>query len=213
VIEATSLLKGQELVWLAGSDRRVPRARQRSAFIELADGSLYRLGYPAKNGRTFTSLGKELEATASSRRVRASLRTNPRWAASASNEELGEYLQPHQRMSSSAHATAHPTAASTRVTANARSPPQALFRAARCIRGRQEGEPTGIASCSIQDTGGAIRPRGAPICTSHRAGGRGSAGRTRSSASSTTCSSRRVRSSAGGADGLVVELLAERRSN
>ncbi|MFT4543011.1 MAG: membrane-bound lytic murein transglycosylase A [Planctomycetota bacterium] len=61
-IEANGLLagKGLELVWLKDPIDAYIAHVNGSAFIELKDGSMLRFGYAGKNGREYTSLGKEL---------------------------------------------------------------------------------------------------------------------------------------------------------
>ncbi len=96
VIEATSMLAGQELVWLADPIDAYLAHVNGSAFLELPDGSLFRVGYAGKNGRPYTSLGRELEADGKIARGEASLRTIRAWAATASTEERQEYLERNQ---------------------------------------------------------------------------------------------------------------------
>ena len=96
VIEATSMLAGQELVWLADPIDAYLAHVNGSAFLELPDGSLFRVGYAGKNGRPYTSLGKELEADGKIERGEANLRAIRAWAAGASPEERQEYLERNQ---------------------------------------------------------------------------------------------------------------------
>ena len=93
-IEAGGLLEGRglELVWLADPIDAYIAHVNGSAFIRLPDGTLYRLGYAGKNGREYTSLGKELESDGRIPRGQASLQTIRSWAAGASPEELDDYL-------------------------------------------------------------------------------------------------------------------------
>ena len=93
-IEAGGMLegKGLELVWLADPIDSYIAHVNGSAFIELQDGSMYRVGYAGKNGQPYTSLGKELEADGVLPKNGASLRTIREWAASTSTLELDEYL-------------------------------------------------------------------------------------------------------------------------
>jgi membrane-bound lytic murein transglycosylase A len=67
-----------------------------SAFIELPDGAAYRRGLRRQERPPYTSLGKELESDGKIATGQASLRTIRAWAASASNEEIGEYLNRNQ---------------------------------------------------------------------------------------------------------------------
>jgi len=62
-IEA-GLLRGKdlELAWLADPVDAFIAHVNGSAFVRLADGSMLKLGYAGKNGKPYTSLGKELVA-------------------------------------------------------------------------------------------------------------------------------------------------------
>ncbi len=97
-IESGALLegKGLELAWLTDPIDAYIAHVNGSAFIRLEDGSLFRLGYSGKNGRVYTSLGRELEAEGRVPEGSASLKTIRAWAASASEEELFEYLHRNQ---------------------------------------------------------------------------------------------------------------------
>ena len=95
-IEASGMLAGKELVWLADPIDAYLAHVNGSAFVELADGSLFRVGYAGKNGRQYRSLGKELEADGLIPRGEANLRSIRAWAASASPEELKDYLGRNQ---------------------------------------------------------------------------------------------------------------------
>ena len=93
-IEAGALLeeRGLELVYLEDPIDAYIAHVNGSAFIELADGTLYRLGYAGKNGRPYSSLGRELEEDGILKRGEASLRSIRDWAARASDEEIQDYL-------------------------------------------------------------------------------------------------------------------------
>lgn len=93
-IEAGDLLegKGLELVWLADPLDAYIAHVNGSAFIELPDGSIYRVGYAGKNGREYHSLGRELESEGKIPRGEASLQTIRAWAARVGEEELFDYL-------------------------------------------------------------------------------------------------------------------------
>jgi len=163
VIEATSLLKGQELVWLADPIDAYLAHVNGSAFIELADGSLYRLGYAGKNGRNYTSLGKELEGDGKIPRGQASLRTIRAWAASASSEELGEYLNRNQSyvFFTPIEGTPHGSL-DVEVTANrSLATDKSLFpRGALVFASGPKEDLTVNRFLFDQDTGGAIRTAG-----------------------------------------------------
>ena len=91
-IEARGLLRGQglELVWLRDPIDAFLAHVNGSAFIELDTGELLRLGYSAKNGRAYTSLGKELEGDGQIER--ASLQAIRDWAATQPEDVVLEYL-------------------------------------------------------------------------------------------------------------------------
>jgi len=93
-IEAGSLLenRGLELVWLRNPIDAYIAHVNGSAFIRLPNGTMFKLGYAGKNGRPYTSLGKQLEADGIIRQGEASLKTIRDWAASASDEEIDDYL-------------------------------------------------------------------------------------------------------------------------
>jgi membrane-bound lytic murein transglycosylase A len=95
-IEASGLLRGKELVWLADPLDAYLAHVNGSAFVELADGTLLRFGYAGKNGRPYTSLGRELEADGKIPRGQVSLGTIRAWAAASSPEETKEYLDRNQ---------------------------------------------------------------------------------------------------------------------
>ena len=63
-IEASGILRGRglELVWLTDPIDAYIAHVNGSAFIDIGDGSLFRLGYAGKNGRAYRSLGKQLIA-------------------------------------------------------------------------------------------------------------------------------------------------------
>ncbi len=93
-IEASGLLagKGLELAWLRDPLDAYIAHVNGSAFIQLPAGELFRLGYAGKNGRPYTSLGRELEDAGVLPRGQASLQAIREWAARASEDEVHEYL-------------------------------------------------------------------------------------------------------------------------
>jgi len=97
-IEAGGLLKnkGLELVWLRDPIDSYLAHVNGSAFIELTDGETYRLGYAGKNGRKYTSLGKELIADGVIPKDKASLATIREWATTVPESTLQEYLNRNQ---------------------------------------------------------------------------------------------------------------------
>ena len=83
-IEASALLanRGLELVWLADPIDAYIAHVNGSAFVELPDGSMLKLGYAGKNGREYTSLGKELIAAGEVPADRMNLTAIRSWARS-----------------------------------------------------------------------------------------------------------------------------------
>jgi len=94
-IEAGGILadKGLELVWLRDPIDAYIAHVNGSAFIELEDGSMYRLGYAGKNGKPYTSLGRELEDEGRIPKGQASLARIRGWAAKASATEVEDFLR------------------------------------------------------------------------------------------------------------------------
>ena len=162
-IEASGMLAGHELVWLRDPLDAYIAHVNGSAFIELPDGSLYRVGYAGKNGRAYKSLGKELESDGLIPRGEASLGTIRAWAAWASPEDLQDYLGRNQSyvfftpIDGNPHGSLDVEVTGGRSLATDKSlfPRGALVFAAG---------PTGDASVNRflfdQDTGGAIRSAG-----------------------------------------------------
>jgi len=162
-IEASGMLKGQELVWLADPLDAYLAHVNGSAFLQLPDGSMFRVGYAGKNGRTYTSLGKELEGDGKIARGEASLRTIREWAASASEEEIDEYLDRNQSfvfftpIEGNPHGSLDVEVTGGRTLATDKS----LFpRGALVFASGPETEPTVNRFLFDQDTGGAIRTAG-----------------------------------------------------
>lgn len=93
-IEAKGLLENRnlELVWLADPIDAFLAHVNGSAFIELDTGETLRLGYAAKNGRAYTSLGKELEGDGEIERGTASLAAIRAWAARVGEDRVEDYL-------------------------------------------------------------------------------------------------------------------------
>lgn len=93
VIEASGMLAGRglELVWLRDPIDAFLAHVNGSAFIELENGSMYRLGYSGKNGQPYTSLGGELVADGQLAKGEVNLPTIRRWA-SQHPELVDEYL-------------------------------------------------------------------------------------------------------------------------
>lgn len=162
-IEASGMLAGQELVWLADPVDAFIAHVNGSAFVELPDGSMFRVGYAGKNGRPYTSLGKELEADGVIPRGEASLRTIRAWAASASPEEVRDYLGRNQSFVFFTPIDANPHGSlDVEVTAGrSLATDKALFpRGALVFAAGPPGESSVNRFLFDQDTGGAIRTAG-----------------------------------------------------
>lgn len=83
-IEAGDLLAGRELVWLADPVEAFLAQVQGSVRVRLADGSVRRFGFAAKNGHPYRSIGQELTrrgeggpAGITADGIRASCRAHP----------------------------------------------------------------------------------------------------------------------------------------
>jgi len=92
-IEASALLvgKGLELAWLQDPIDAYIAHVNGSAFIRLEDSSLYKLGYSAKNGREYSSLGQALVADGQLSKDGVSLRAIRAWAQ-ANPDKVQDYL-------------------------------------------------------------------------------------------------------------------------
>ena len=92
-IEAGALLEGQglELAWLKDPIDAFLAHVNGSAFIELPGGELYRLGYSAKNGQPYVSLGQELVKDKKLPKDGVSLKAIRAWAKEHPGE-VEEYL-------------------------------------------------------------------------------------------------------------------------
>jgi len=92
-IEASSMLTGQnlELAYLGDPIDAFIAHVNGSAFVRLENGELYKLGYAGKNGREYTSLGKELVADGKIAPENISLASIRRWAQRFP-EQVEEYL-------------------------------------------------------------------------------------------------------------------------
>jgi membrane-bound lytic murein transglycosylase A len=163
VIEATSMLAGQELVWLADPIDAYLAHVNGSAFLELPDGELFRVGYAGKNGRPYTSLARELEADGKIARGESDLRAIREWAARVPPEERQEYLDRNQSyvfftpIESNPHGSLDFEVTAGRTVATDKR----LFPRAAVV---YASAPAGGASVNRflfdQDTGGAIRTAG-----------------------------------------------------
>ncbi|HEX6884629.1 MAG TPA: MltA domain-containing protein [Planctomycetota bacterium] len=162
-IEASGMLRGKELVWLADPLDAYIAHVNGSAFVELADGTLLRFGYAGKNGRPYTSLGRELEADGKIPKGQVSLRTIRAWAAGTSPEEVQEYLDRNQSyvfftpIEGNPHGSLDVPVTAGRSVATDKS----LFpRGALVFAAGAEGTEPVNRFLFDQDTGGAIRTAG-----------------------------------------------------
>ncbi|MFT7487209.1 MAG: membrane-bound lytic murein transglycosylase A [Candidatus Paceibacteria bacterium] len=168
-IEAGGLLrnKGLELVWLRDPIDAYLAHVNGSAFIELPTGEMYRLGYAGKNGRPYTSLGKELIADGQLTKGTAGLNAIRDWAATVSESQLQEYLNRNQTyvfftgISGNPHGSLDVEVTPGRSAATDKT----LFpRGAMVFVTANPGEQTDGALTQRfyfdQDTGGAIRTAG-----------------------------------------------------
>lgn len=162
-IEASGMLAGRELVWLADPIDAYIAHVNGSAFVELADGALFRIGYAGKNGRPYSSLGKELEGDSVIPRGEASLGTIRAWAATAPPEEVRGYLTRNQSFVFFTPIEGNPHGSLDVEVTSGRSlaTDKALFpRGALVFATGPAGEPTVNRFLFDQDTGSAIRTAG-----------------------------------------------------
>ncbi len=162
-IEASGMLKGLELVWLADPIDAYLAHVNGSAFIELGEGSMYRLGYAGKNGRAYTSLGRELESDGKIPKGQASLASIRAWARSASEEELRDYLNRNESFVFFTPIDGNPHGSLDVEVTGGRSlaTDKTLFpRGAAVFIESPEGRAPMNRFLFDQDTGGAIRTAG-----------------------------------------------------
>lgn len=163
-IEASGMLKGTELVWLRDPIDAFLAHVNGSAFIELPDGTMYRCGYAGKNGRPYTSLGKELEEDGKIAKGTASLKTIRAWAASAPTEEVSDYLNRNQsyvfftEIDGNPHGSLDVEVQAGRSVATDKT----LFPRGAVVFAQGPKEHDGVVNRLMldQDTGGAIRTAG-----------------------------------------------------
>jgi membrane-bound lytic murein transglycosylase A len=157
------MLRGLELVWLADPLDAYIAHVNGSAFIELPDGTMHRLGYAGKNGRAYTSLGRELEEDGKIPKGQASLAAIRAWAAEAPPEELRDYLNRNQSFVFFTPIDGNPHGSlDVEVTAGrSLATDKTLFpRAALVFIESERNEPPMNRFLFDQDTGGAIRTAG-----------------------------------------------------
>ncbi|TAJ17587.1 MAG: murein transglycosylase [Planctomycetota bacterium] len=166
VLEASSLLKdkGLELAWLADPLDAYIAHVNGSAFIELPDGTLHRLGYAGKNGRQYVSLGKELIEAGEISREEMSLPAIRAWGRRTDPAKVKEFLDKQdsyvffQPIDGNPHGCLDVEVTHGRSLATDKS----LFpRAALCFVDTQVNGSTKFQQFMLdQDRGGAIRTAG-----------------------------------------------------
>lgn len=94
-IEEGRLLEGRELelVWLSSPMDSYIAHVNGSAFVTLPDGSMLRLGYHGKNGRGYSSLGRELIEAGEVSSDQMSLAAIREWAARSDPAKVQGYLR------------------------------------------------------------------------------------------------------------------------
>jgi membrane-bound lytic murein transglycosylase A len=168
-IEASGMLDGRglELVWLRDPLDAFIAHVNGSAFIELPDGEQIAFGYAGKNGREYTSLGKELVKEKKLTASELSLARIREWAREHPGEVV-EYLHRNDSFVFFTPITGNPhgslnvevTGGRTLATDKALFPRGALtFVEAELPDGRGAQEPFERFLLD-QDTGGAIRTAG-----------------------------------------------------
>jgi membrane-bound lytic murein transglycosylase A len=166
VLEASSLLKDKdlELAWLVDPLDAYIAHVNGSAFIELPDGSLHRLGYAGKNGRQYVSLGKELIEAGEIPREEMSLPAIRAWGRRSDPAKVKEFLDKQdsyvffQPIDGNPHGCLDVEVTAGRSLATDKT----LFpRAALCFVETQIGGGTKFRQFMFdQDRGGAIRTAG-----------------------------------------------------
>lgn len=170
-IEAGAMLegKGLELAWLRDPLDAYIAHVNGSAFIELPDGGMYKLGYAGKNGRTYSSLGRALIEDGAVSTDAMSIQAIRDWAAQADPDIVTEYLQRNdsyvffQPIDGNPHGSLDVEVEARRSVATDKT----LFpRGAVCFVDCELPRPGGGRSEPVaffaldQDTGGAIRTAG-----------------------------------------------------
>jgi len=171
VIEKHAILAGRglELVWLADPLDAYIAHVNGSAFVELPDGSMFRLGYAGKNGGRYSSLGRALEDDGQIPRGTASLKAIRDWGARVGDEVLDEYLNRNESyvfftpIESNPHGSLDFPVASGRSVATDKSifPRGAIVYVEAEVPPDAESAPRPFERFLFdQDTGGAIRNPG-----------------------------------------------------
>ena len=169
-IDGSGLLEGQglELAWLSDPIDAYIAHVNGSAFIELPSGELLRLGYSAKNGRPYASLGKALIEAGYVEAEDMNLTSIRRWAREASADTVDEYLARNQSyvffqpIEGNPHGSLDFDVAASRSLATDKSlfPRGALVFVDAALPDRFGGEIPYRQFMFDQDTGGAIRTAG-----------------------------------------------------
>jgi len=159
--------KDLELAWLADPLDAYIAHVNGSAFIELPSGEMLRLGYAGKNGRTYTSLGKELIEAGFVKKEEMGLPAIRAWGASAEPEVLREFLERNesyvffQPISGNPHGSLDVEVTARRSLATDKTLfPRGALVFVDCKLPGESGETAFGQLLFDQDTGGAIRTAG-----------------------------------------------------
>jgi membrane-bound lytic murein transglycosylase A len=168
-IEATSLLSGQglELAWMRDPIDAYIAHVNGSAFIDVGERDLLRLGYAGKNGRPYASLGEALVEDGRLRKEDVNLASIRQWAR-ANPHEVEEYLRRNPSYVFFTHIDGNPrgslnvevTPERTVATDKTLFPRGAITFVAASLP-RSDGKSRTFEQFMFdQDTGGAIRTAG-----------------------------------------------------
>lgn len=169
VIEATAMFDGQglELVWLKDPIDAYIAHVNGSAFIELPDGDMLRLGYSGKNGREYKSLGQELVKDKQIAKDKVSLAGIRKWA-SENPGKVQDYLNRNDsfvfftKIDGNPRGSLNvPVAASRSLATDKRLFPRGSIVFVEAAPGTKSNDGPELNHFMFdQDTGGAIRTAG-----------------------------------------------------
>lgn len=161
--------RGLELVWLRNPLDAFIAHVNGSAFVQLENGEIYRLGYAGKNGAPYKSLGKELANDGVLPLEGLNLQRIREWSLSAHPDEVSEYLNRNpsyvffQPISGTPHGSLDVPVTSKRSIATDKTifPRGSICFVDASLPGEYEGERLAMNQFLMdQDTGGAIRTAG-----------------------------------------------------
>jgi membrane-bound lytic murein transglycosylase A len=167
VIEASGMLNGKnlELAWLADPVDAYIAHVNGSAFIELPDGEMLKLGYAGKNGREYASLGKALIDAKELPKDGVNLAAIRAWAK-ANPAKVAEFLNKNdsyvffQPIEGNPHGSLNvPVTGYRSIATDKRLFPRGAITWAEGRVGTEYGAELGRFLLD-QDTGGAIRTAG-----------------------------------------------------